>query len=65
MSSLQERIELLEADLTAPVYVYANRREGQFRQWAPLGASVERQTPLRWDGARADPDPLCPPKESR
>lgn len=53
-------LEVLNAELDAPVYVWANRREAQFQEWSPMGASVGGLTVMRWYGSRADRRPGCP-----
>jgi hypothetical protein len=46
-------LESLDADLVAPVYLWANRREERFGQWPVMGASVSGMTVMRWYGAQA------------
>ncbi len=41
----------LEEDLTADFYVWANRREGVYRTWSPMGATFTTPSILRWYGA--------------
>lgn len=53
-------LEALNGELDAPVYVWANRREAQFRDWTPLGATVGGLTVMRWYGSRAERRPGCP-----
>jgi molybdopterin-synthase adenylyltransferase len=50
----------LDLDLTTPMYVYANRREGEFAGWAPLARGPRAQTPLRWYAVSAPANPVCP-----
>jgi molybdopterin-synthase adenylyltransferase len=50
----------LEEDLAAALYVWANRREGEYRNLHPLGYGVGALAVLRWFGIRLPPVPDCP-----
>ena len=50
----------LDEDLTAPLYLWINRREGRFDHLEPLGASLNNMRILRWYGIDIQPDPECP-----
>jgi molybdopterin/thiamine biosynthesis adenylyltransferase len=53
-------LESLDADLTADLYTWANRREGPYAAFSPLGSFVDGFTILRWYGARAERRSNCP-----
>jgi molybdopterin-synthase adenylyltransferase len=52
-------IASLEDDLTADLYVWANRREGAFRGFPTMGTGSRTPAVLRWYGARTDRNPDC------
>jgi molybdopterin/thiamine biosynthesis adenylyltransferase len=54
------RLEMLDEDLCANFFVWANRREEQFSGWLPMRYGVNGQTVQRWYGAKAQRRPLCP-----
>ena len=49
----------LDAELPHDYYVWANRRERHYGNWAPFPAAGQRPTILRWYGARIERDPAC------
>ena len=49
----------VDADLTADLYLWANRREQAYAGWAPMGFGFDKPSVLRWYGARVDRDPAC------
>jgi hypothetical protein len=49
----------VEEDLVAALYIWANRREGEYLSLAPLGYSTGLSV-LRWFGIRLSPVPDCP-----
>ena len=52
----------LDEDLTAALYLWLNRREGDspFANLEPLGTGVTDMAILRWYGLPADRNPACP-----
>jgi molybdopterin-synthase adenylyltransferase len=52
-------ISSLEDDTIADFYIWANRREGVYQDWAKLEYGSKLPTVLRWYGAKWDRDPLC------
>ena len=49
----------LDAELVHDYYMWANRRERHYGNWAPFPAAGQRPTILRWYGARIERDPAC------
>ena len=49
----------LDAELVHDYYMWANRRERHYGNWAPFPAAGPRPTVLRWYGARIARDPGC------
>ena len=49
----------LDAELVHDYYMWANRRERHYGNWAPFCAAGQRPTILRWYGARIERDPGC------
>jgi molybdopterin-synthase adenylyltransferase len=49
----------LQADLEAPFYIWANRRELIYKNWPPMGMRFDRNSILRWYGVRCTRDPDC------
>ena len=49
----------LDAELPHDYYMWANRRERHYGNWAPFPAAGQRPTILRWYGARIERDPAC------
>jgi molybdopterin/thiamine biosynthesis adenylyltransferase len=49
----------LGEDLEAPFYVWANRREGLYAEYPPLGYSFNKSAILRWYGVRVARDKEC------
>jgi molybdopterin/thiamine biosynthesis adenylyltransferase len=52
-------IDSLDADLDGDFFVWANRREGIYGQWPPMGQRFDRASILRWYGARIPRNPEC------
>ena len=52
-------LESLDQDLTADLYLWANRREGQYAGWAPMGTRIEGMAVLRWYGVGLQRRPEC------
>jgi molybdopterin-synthase adenylyltransferase len=52
-------IQSLEEDLLADFYIWANRRENVYKDWAKLEFSFNKPSILRWYGARVERDPNC------
>ena len=52
-------IESLEEDLIADYYLWANRRERVYSQWPKMEYNFNKQTILRWYGARIRRDENC------
>lgn len=50
----------LEDDLVGSLFLWANRREGQFSTWQPMGHSFKRMAVQRWYCLKAPRDPKCP-----
>lgn len=53
-------IESLDADLTAGLYLWANRREGSFEHWKPMEFGLREFAVQRWYGMRTAHDAQCP-----
>lgn len=53
-------LDALDADLGADFYTWANRREGAYAGYAPLGTFVDGLSILRWYGVSAERRPDCP-----
>lgn len=53
-------ISSLEQDLVYDYYIWANRRENKYSNWAALPQSANMPTVLRWYGARIQKDEGCP-----
>ena len=49
----------LDAELVHDYYMWANRRERHYGNWAPFPAAGSKPTILRWYGARIARDPGC------
>ena len=49
----------LDAELVHDYYMWANRRERHYGNWAPFPTAGPRPTILRWYGARIARDPGC------
>ncbi len=41
-------LKSLAAEMDSPLYLWANRREGQFTEWQPMERSFDRMAILRW-----------------
>lgn len=52
-------LESLDDDLAGSLFLWANRREGRFASWAPMGFGVRQMSVQRWYGVRARRDPAC------
>jgi molybdopterin/thiamine biosynthesis adenylyltransferase len=50
----------LDDDLAGDLYLWANRREGQFADFSPMGFGVAAMAIMRWYAVRAARNPLCP-----
>jgi molybdopterin-synthase adenylyltransferase len=46
-------------EMTAPLYLWANRREHQFAGWQPMERSYSRMAVLRWYAISVRRDPEC------
>lgn len=53
-------LESLDEDLPGSIFMWGNRREGQFAGWAPMGYGTSGFTVQRWFCARAERRPGCP-----
>lgn len=52
-------IATLDADLTADLYLWANRRERTYADWPPMAFDSRTPSILRWYGASAERDHRC------
>ncbi|GAB4195511.1 MAG: hypothetical protein OHK0013_01740 [Sandaracinaceae bacterium] len=52
-------ITTLDTDLTADLYLWANRRERAYTDWHPMAFDSRTPSILRWYGASAERDPEC------
>lgn len=50
----------LEGELTYDYWMWANRRERRFANWAPFNNARHLPTILRWYGGRIPKDESCP-----
>lgn len=50
----------LAEDLRAPMFVWANRRTGQFKEWEPMGLGFTAMSIQRWYGIGVQIDETCP-----
>jgi len=50
----------LDEDFTAPLYLWANRREGNFESLDLLSDTLNGMSILRWYGINVPADPDCP-----
>ncbi|MDF0667791.1 MAG: ThiF family adenylyltransferase [Nitrospira sp.] len=48
------------SEMTAPLYLWANRREDQFVRWQPMERSYDRLSVLRWYAISVPRDKECP-----
>ena len=56
----QSGIASLEDELVYDYYMWANRRENKYSNWAPMPQSANMPTILRWYGAKIKKDEGCP-----
>ncbi len=54
------RVASLTSDLPASVFLWANRRDGQFAHWEPMEYRKDHLSVLRWYALRTEEDPHCP-----
>ncbi len=52
-------LTLLEEDLKADFYIWANRRESSYASWPKMEYGSKTPSILRWYGAKYDRDLLC------
>lgn len=57
---IQTTLRSLDEDLSAPLYLWVNRREGQFKDLIPLESNIDGFHILRWYGIDIDRDQDCP-----
>lgn len=57
---LESTLSTFAAEMTAPLYLWANRREQQFAGWRPMERSYDRLSVLRWYGITVRKDEECP-----
>lgn len=50
----------LDDDLPGSLFLWANRREGQFAEWEPMGYGYKRMAVQRWYCLNAPRNPGCP-----
>ena len=50
----------LEDDLKYDAYIWANRRDNNFKNWHPFYKSGSKQTILKWYGITIPKDEHCP-----
>jgi len=60
LRNINTTLRSLDEDLVAPLYLWLNRREGQFKDLDPLEYNVDGMHILRWYGIDLKPDPECP-----
>ena len=53
-------LSALEGEFTYDYWMWANRRERRFRQWAPFNRAGHLPTILRWYGVRIPKEKSCP-----
>jgi hypothetical protein len=56
---LNSGISSLEEDLVSDFYIWANRRDGVYQNWAKLEFNFNKPSILRWYGAKIGRDPKC------
>lgn len=52
-------LSILEEDLTADYYIWANRRERKYKNWEAMGYKANQLSILRWYGVRVSKDNNC------
>jgi molybdopterin/thiamine biosynthesis adenylyltransferase len=57
---LDSPLKTTAAEMTAPLYLWANRREEQFAAWRPMERSFDRLSVLRWYAITVRRDKECP-----
>jgi hypothetical protein len=57
---LDSPLKTTAAEMTAPLYLWANRREEQFAAWRPMERSFDRLSVLRWYAITVPRDKECP-----
>ena len=60
LRNIKTTLRSLDEDLVAPLYLWLNRREGQFKNLDPLEYNIGGMHVLRWYGMDVKPDPECP-----
>lgn len=60
LRNIKTTLRSLDEDLVAPLYLWLNRREGQFKNLEPLEYNIGGMHVLRWYGIDVKPDPECP-----
>lgn len=58
--SHESGLKTLASEMAAPLYLWANRREGQFSSWRPMERSFDRLAILRWYAIGVPKDTECP-----
>jgi molybdopterin/thiamine biosynthesis adenylyltransferase len=58
-ANIDSGLRPLAAESDAPLYLWANRREGQFQNWKPMGRSYDRLSILRWYAITVPRDEEC------
>lgn len=56
---LNNGINLLEEELSYDYYIWANRRDKEYLNWAPFNNAGNRPAILRWFGVKVPKDPEC------
>jgi molybdopterin/thiamine biosynthesis adenylyltransferase len=59
LKGTETTLQSLDEDLVAPLYLWANRREGQFENMKPLAFNIGSMSPLRWYGVKISRHPTC------
>lgn len=56
---LDSGIHLLENELSYDYYIWANRRDKEYKNWAPFNNAGNSPAILRWFGVKVPKDPEC------
>jgi molybdopterin/thiamine biosynthesis adenylyltransferase len=59
LEETETTLRSLDDDFVAALYLWANRREGQFENMRPLGFNIKGMSPLRWYGVKISQHPTC------
>lgn len=58
-TGMDSGLDSLTVDLEADYYLWANRRENQYKTWPSMGFKANQPSILRWYGARTIKDASC------